>query len=225
MSKILIATSIGLAALYILPARAGCEENVSADEPGFVPLFNGKSLVGWMDAMDSYRVEDGNLVSLEGGFGNLLTEKTYADFVLRFEFLLTSGANNGLLFRCPINVQSNLHQEGIELQILDNSFEQYKTLEPFQYHGSVYGVVPAKRGFLKPVGQWNQQEVIAKGRHVKVILNGTTIVDANFLDASLGGTLDGQDHPGLLRSSGRIGFAGHGDRIEVRHLRIKEISH
>ena len=223
MWKILMVASIGLAMFCSFTARTFCEENSSLNEPGFVPLFDGKSLAGWKGATESFRAEDGKLVCLEGGRGDLLTEKEFADFVLRFEFRLTPGANNGLLIRCPKGVSKNLHYEGIEIQILDDSAKEYKSIEPYQYHGSVYGVVPAKRGFQKSVGEWNKQEVTAKGHEVKVVLNGTTIVDANLLQASKGGTLDGRDHPGLTKSKGLIGFAAHGDRIEVRNLRIKEL--
>jgi 3-keto-disaccharide hydrolase len=111
----------------------------------------------------------------------------------------------------------------MELQILDDSAAQYKNLQPYQYHGSIYGVVAGKRGHQKPVGEWNEQEVIVKGRQVKVILNGETIIDADIDKASTPKTVDGKDHPGLKRDKGYIGFLGHGSRIEFRNIRIKEI--
>ncbi len=194
------------------------------DEPGFVSLFDGKSLAGWTGDTQAYRVEEGKLVCVEGGRGNLLTEKQFSDFVLRFEFRVSAGANNGLAIRSPLRAQGNLHLDGIELQILDDSAEKFKTLKPYQYHGSVYGVVAAKRGFQKPVGQWNQQEVTLRGRHIKVVLNGTTIVDADLDEATRDGTLDGAEHPGLKRPQGHLGFLGHGDRIEVRNIRIKDLA-
>ena len=194
------------------------------DEAGFLSLFDGKTLQGWTGAVESYRVEDGTITCVMGSAGNLLTEKEYADFVLRFEFRLTAGANNGLGIRCPKVAQGNLHLEGTELQILDNTAEKYKDLKPYQYHGSIYGVVPAKREYLKPLGQWNTQEVTVTGRHEKVVLNGTTIVDADLDAASTPKTMDGQDHPGLKRSRGHLGLLGHGDRVDFRHLRIKDLS-
>ena len=196
---------------------------VDAEEPGFQSLFDGKTLTGWVGATDGYRVEDGNIVCLKGGSANLLTAKEYGDFVLRFEFQLTPGANNGLAIRSPLKAKGNLHLDGIELQILDNSAEKYEDLKQYQYHGSVYGVVPAKRGFQKPVGEWNKQQVTCQGRHIEVVLNGTVIVAADLDEASKNGTLDKTEHPGLKRKKGHIGFLGHGDRIEVRNIRIKEL--
>jgi hypothetical protein len=195
----------------------------ASDEEGFVSQFDGQTLNGWIGAKDAYRVEDGKIVCVEGTVGNLLTEKEYGDFVLRFEFRLTPGANNGLGIRCPAVAKGNLHLEGIELQILDDTAEKYKELKPYQYHGSVYGIQPAQRGFLKPVGEWNSQEVTVRGRRVKVVLNGEAIVDVDLDEATKNGAQDGQPHPGLDRKSGHLGFLGHGDRVEFRNVRIKEL--
>jgi hypothetical protein len=108
----------------------------------------------------------------------------------------------------------------MELQILDDGAEKYSNLHDWQYHGSVYGVVPAKRGFLKPVGEWNYQEVTANGSHITVKLNGTTIVDADVQQAAKNGTLSGNEHPGLFNKTGHIGFLGHGDYVEFRNIRL-----
>lgn len=194
-------------------------------EAGFVSLFDGKSLAGWTTAPGAYAVENGAIYCVAGSKGNLLSEKEYADFTLRFEFKLTPGANNGLAIRSPLKQTGNLHVEGIELQILDHTDPKYATLKDYQYNGSVYGVVAAKREGLKPVGEWNSEEVTVVGRRIKVTLNGTVIVDAD-LDAidTPTKTLDGVAHPGLARAKGHIGFLGHGDRIDVRNIRIKELN-
>ncbi len=211
--------------LMTFAALVGAASALAAEpaEEGFTQLFDGKSLNGWIGAKDAYRVEDGKIVCVEGTSGNLLTEKEYADFVFRFEFRLTPGANNGLGIRCPAREKGNLHLDGIELQILDNTAEKYASLQPYQYHGSVYGIHPAKREGLKPIGEWNEQEVLVQGRRIKVTLNGHTIVDVDLDEATKNGTLDGQAHPGLERKSGHLGFLGHGDRVEFRNLRIKEL--
>jgi hypothetical protein len=134
---------------------------------------------------------------------------------------LTPGANNGLAIRAPLS--GDPAYVGMEIQILDDTAAEYSSLMPYQYHGSIYGVVPAKRGYLKPIGQWNSQEVIASGRRVSVRLNGTTIVDADIDEASKPKTIDGRDHPGLERQEGHIGFCGHGDYVEFRNIRIKAL--
>ena len=193
----------------------------AASEEGFVKLFDGKTLDGWQGGKDGYEVIDGAIVCKEKGGGNLYTEKEYGDFHLKFEFKLTPGANNGIGIRAPL--QGDPAFAGIELQVIDDSAERYKGLKEWQHHGSVYGVVPSKTGHQKPVGEWNQQEIIAKGKHITVILNGTTIVDADIEKASTPKTLDGREHPGLKRDKGHICFCGHGARVEFRNLRVKEL--
>ncbi len=191
---------------------------------GFVSLFNGTSLEGWQGNLTDYFPENGEMVvnPKRGGHGNIYTDKEYSDFVLRFDFQLTPGANNGLGIRAPL--QGDAAYVGMELQILDNSAPIYANLHEYQYHGSVYGVIPAKRGFQNPVGEWNSEEVIVKGSKIKVILNGETILDGDIKEASKNGTLDGKDHSGLLRDKGYIGFLGHGSNLKFRNLRIKDLS-
>ena len=96
-------------------------------------------------------------------------------------------------------------------------------MDKFQYHGSVYGVIAAKRGHLKPLGEWNYQEVVADGDNIKITLNGTTILEGNIREASKDGTLDGKDHPGLLNKSGHIGFLGHGSVVKFKNIRVREL--
>ena len=190
---------------------------------GFVPLFNGANLDGWVGDKVSYVAEDGMIVIKpeKGSGGNLYTMNEYSDFVFRFEFQLTPGANNGLGVRTPL--EGDAAYVGMELQILDNDAPVYANLQPYQYHGSVYGVIPAKRGFLKPTGEWNYQEVILDGTRVKITLNGTVIVDGDVAGARDNGSIDGNNHPGLKRTSGHIGFLGHGSVVKFRNIRVKEL--
>lgn len=190
---------------------------------GFVLLFNGRNLDGWIGNKINHVVEEGSIAVRPdlGGHGNLYTEKEYANFVLRLEFKLTPGANNGLGIRTP--TEGDAAYVGMEFQVLDNTAEVYANLKPYQYHGSVYGVIPARRGFLRPVGEWNEQEVIVDGTRIKIVLNGTTIVDGDIADAIRNGTMDGKDHPGLKRKTGHIGFLGHGSELWYRNIRIKDL--
>lgn len=188
-------------------------------EPGFVSLFNGQDLSGWIGSTGGYAVENGTLYCVPSKGGNLYTAKQYDNFILRFEFLLQTNSNNGLGIRAPSSGDSAY--AAMELQILDDSGPQYATLKPYQYHGSIYGVVPAKRGFQKKTGQWNVQEVRAIGSKITVILNGEVIVDADL--AGITDTMDGKKHPGLHNAKGHLGWLGHGARVDWRNIRIKEV--
>jgi len=190
-------------------------------EEGFVSLFNGRDLTGWEGSTKGYVVENGVILCKKEGGGNLWTAKEFSDFHFKFEFRLTPGANNGLGIRMAPNAHAAY--QAMELQILDDSASKYAKLKPYQYHGSVYGVVPAKRGHQKKVGEWNRQEVIARQGRIQVILNGTTIVDADVWKIDPQKTMDGRPHPGLHNKKGRIGFLGHGARLEFRSIRIKEL--
>jgi len=197
--------------------------SLQAQEEGFVSLFDGQSLSGWVGNKSSYLVKDGMIViePKGGGGGNLYTEKEYGNFVLRFEFQLTPGANNGLGIHAPL--EGDAAYVGKELQILDNEAAKYATLQPYQYHGSVYGVIAAKRGYLRPTGEWNQQEVRVQHPYITIVLNGEVILEGNYLEASKNGTLDKKEHQGLQRSRGHIGFLGHGDVVRFRNIKIKEL--
>ena len=209
--------------VYLFVCLFGMAGSALAAEEGFTPLFDGKTLNGWTllgKTGEGYLVGDGKIVCPRKGGGNLFTDKEYADFIIRFEFKLEDDSNNGLAIRAPLQT-GGIAYEGIELQIINNSGERYKNIEPWQKHGSLYHVFPAKTGYLKKSGEWNQQEVIVQGRQVKVILNGHTILDAN-LDAVKDPEII-EKHPGLQRKSGHIGFLGHNEPIEFRHIRIKEL--
>jgi hypothetical protein len=220
--------ALGIAAALLFGTSPSC---AASSEEGFVNLLPSKNLdEHWLGSTKGYYVVDDakegrKLICRKEGGGDLLTKKQYADFVFRFEFKLTPGANNGVAIRSPLERQPTW--TGMEIQILDDGHPKYKGwLKDYQCHGSIYGVVPAKRGFLKPVGQWNSEEISCQGRRVKVTLNGTVIVDADLDEAvkkTGGKTLDGHDHPGLKRTTGHLGFLGHGDYLEFRNLRIKEL--
>lgn len=197
--------------------------SVLAARADWVTLFNGKDFTNFgapgETEQSGYVVKDGVIESTPQ-CRVLMTEKQYADYILEFEFQLTPGANNGLGIHYPGS--GNPAYAGMELQILDNTAEKYAgKLKDHQYHGSLYELQPALRGHLKPVGEWNSQRVTCRGPRVTVELNGICITDAD-LDA-LNKAKPG--HEGAKRRSGHICFAGHGDVIRVRNMRIAELSH
>lgn len=108
-----------------------------------------------------------------------------------------------------------------ELQVLDNDADQYKKLDPRQYHGSAYGMAAAQRGYSRPIGQWNYQEVTVKGSTIQVELNGSKILDTDL--STVTEVMDKTGHPGKTRPSGHFGFAGHNDPVQFRNLEIKKL--
>ena len=212
-----------LSKLFVSTIVLSTATAVHADvEPGFVSLFDGKTLNGWQLVHQNgpgYGVKDGILFCQRGGGGNLFTTNQYENFIFRFDFRLEPGSNNGIGIHAPI--EGDTAYAGIESQILDDTTKKYGPLQPWQMHGSLYGIVASKTGFQKPVGEWNSEEIIANGRHYKVILNGNTIIDADLNSVTDPAVLT--QHIGLLRDRGYVGFLGHTDYVEFRNIRIKEL--
>jgi hypothetical protein len=205
----------------ILAALAAC--SLGAQEPGFVSLFDGKTLNGWTlvgGKGPGYVVKDGIIVCPADGGGNLFTDKEYGDFVLRLEYRLSPGANNGVGIRAPLG--GDTAYQGMEIQILDDQHERYKgKIKSEQHSGSIYDVFPARTGFQKPTGEWNEYEIIARGSNIHIKVNGVTITHSDLNDVTEEKTL--KRHPGIRRASGHIGFLGHGTLVEFRNIRVKTL--
>ena len=182
---------------------------------GFQPLFNGKDLDGWIVRTKSYSVKNGVLV-FGKLYGSLYTKDVYGDFAFRFEFKMPPGGNNGVAIRAPLD--GDPAYLGMEIQMLDDPDPQYADIHDYQRNGSIYGVVAAEPGYLRTAGEWNFEEIIAVGPRVRVILNGTPIVDADL--SKITHTPDGRDHPGLHNREGHIGFLGHDADVEFRNIRV-----
>ena len=212
---------------------------LSAEEAkqGFEILFDGEDMSKWTGNTIDYVPMNGAIcVSANyGNGGNLYTKKTYSDFIFRFEFcFMKEGVNNGVGIRTPMGVDAAY--EGMEIQILDHDAPIYKNLREYQVHGSVYGIIPAKRIKSPKLGTWNTEEIVVKGDRIKVTVNGEVILDGNIRKACKGNnvskdgsntnpyTVDKKNHPGLFNKSGHIGFLGHGEGLKLRNVRIKDLS-
>jgi hypothetical protein len=188
---------------------------------GYKSVFNGKDLTGWGGPVDEYEVRDGAIVCKPGKGGTIHTDEEFGDFEVKVEFKLPPAGNNGLAIRYP-GAGDTAYVGMCELQILDDTDPMYKTLDPRQYCCSIYGVVPAHTGYLRPLGEWNYEHAIIKGHTIRVELNGTVVVDADVSKVKPPYMHDSA-HPGLMRTKGSFGFAGHNDPVEFRHVKIKKI--
>jgi len=190
------------------------------DRQGYETVFNGKDFTGWAGPLDNYEIIDGAVRCKREKGGTIYTQAEYADFSVRLEFQLPSGGNNGLAIRYP-GAGDTAYDGMCELQVLDDHYEKATgdKIDPRQAHGSAYGMVAAHRGYHRPVGEWNFQEVTVKGSKIKVELNGTLILDCDL--AAVNQFMGDSPHPGKNRVSGHFGFAGHNDPVLFRNIEIR----
>ncbi|HYF00292.1 MAG TPA: DUF1080 domain-containing protein, partial [Planctomycetota bacterium] len=203
-----------------IPAEEANKILASKGGEGFEPVWNGKDFEGWAGAVENYEIKDGAIVCKPGKGGVLHTKQEYGDFAARMEFKLPPGGNNGLAIRYP-GSGDTAYTGMCELQVLDNDSPKYAKLDARQYHGSAYGMVAAHRGFLRPAGEWNFQEVTVKGSTIKVELNGSVILDADL--SKVTEFMGNKPHPGKDRTSGFFGFAGHSDPVMFRNVAIRKL--
>ena len=193
----------------------------SKGNTGFESIFDGKTLKGWTGSSDNYEVVDDFIQCKKGKGGVLYTEKKYSDFVVRLEFMVPPGGNNGLAIRYPGGNKDSAYIGMTELQVLDNEDAKYAKLDARQYHGSSYGMAAAHRGYLRAPNTWNYQEVTVKGSTIKVELNGNIILDTDL--SKITDYMAKSPHPGKDLKEGHFGFAGHSDPVRFRNLQIKPI--
>ena len=187
----------------------------------FKSAFNGKNFEGWAGPTNNYSVDHGSIQCMKGKGGTIYVNDELGDFSARMEFKLSPGGNNGLAIRYP-GSGDTAYVGMCELQVLDDSAKKYAKLHPAQYHGSAYGMAAAARGYQRPVGEWNFQEVTVDGSRIKVELNGTLILNADLANVEKP-MYDLGKFKGRLRKSGYFGFAGHGDAVSFRNISIRNI--
>jgi hypothetical protein len=209
-----------LSAIVLIPGPLRID---GAEENGFKPLFNGKDLQGWKvyaGKPENWRAEDGMIVCAGKSGGWLGTERDYANFELRLEYRLRPGGNSGVYLRAP--TKGWISRAGMEIQLLDDYHPRYAQIDFYQYTGSIYHVVAPTRRASKKAGEWNRLAIRADGRKVTVTLNGIKIVDAD-LDRCRQDPEVAKEHPGLARTTGKIGLQSHTGRALFRNLRVKEL--
>ena len=251
---------ISAAALLALGGCCAWQEKPGYPEvidEGFVSLFNGRDLTGWSGARSMYGVDEKEPGVLQcfperklaaGERGDLYTDRSYTNFVLRFEFMMPKNGNNGLGVRMEPGKDAAYYGM-CELQLLDDGGSEYydaekkaDKLKPYQYTGSVYGVFPALRdnvdkqiwgkdknftgggSYVRKPGMWNFEEVKVIGSEIEVYLNGYLITKGDVSQfKGDGDTPDGKKHPGLHNAAGPIGWLGHGYNVKWKNIRIKEL--
>jgi type 1 glutamine amidotransferase len=207
-------------ALGDLLADATPSAQLTAD--GWIKLFNGQDLAGWIAKPGSWAVEDG-VLARKGG-GDIWTEQPFGDFVLDLEFKLDRETNSGVFLRTA-NIEDCV-QTGIEVQVLD-SFGK----EPPDKHdcGAIYDCLAPMKNTVKKPGEWNHAVITCQGSRIQVELNGERVIDMNLDQwTQAGQNPDGT--PNKFKTAykdmprrGRIGLQDHGKPVWYRNIRSKPL--
>lgn len=209
-----------VSAFFVSVIAATCALGAEPDD-GFVPLFNGRNLDGWVikGKAEGWQVKDGVLRS-EGAKGGdwIRTEKEYGDFILKLDWKVSKGGNSGVFIRVPD--QGAPWQTGYEVQISNDPRDDKHCT------GALYGYVPVKPRPDESADTWHTFEIHAVGTRIKVIVDGVTVIDvdqSNLTKPDEAGYTD----PKTKALRGHIGLQDShspaGNYIEYRNIRIKEL--
>lgn len=220
IAVVLSLTFLLVAALAPRGGAASTGREAVANEPGFVALFDGKTLDGW-EVMgpnrNAFRVEDGAIFcDGKDGFWLRCTRKEYGNFVLRLDYKVSKGANSGVFLRCLKD--GDPPYTGSEIQILDDHGRDPNK----NSSGAVYDVVTPMFNMSKPAGEWNSFEITCDDGHVVVLHNGRKVIDCDYNELTT--PIGKFSTPyAQLPKVGWIGLQDHGTYVWFRNLRIREL--
>jgi len=200
---------------------------------GFVPLFNGKNLDGWLTGPDNaWVVEDGTLTlrrEMDGKEHNLdylWTKEQYGNFILELEYKTTGHTNSGIFIRTPN--RKNPVYTGMEIQV-SNSYGRSR-LSNKGTAGAIYDCLTPTKNAAKPAGEWNKCRITCQDNLIKVVLNGEHIIDMDVDRWTTAG--QNPDERGnkfkdtAVKDFSRVGHIGlqdHGRQVWYRNIRVKRI--
>jgi Domain of Unknown Function (DUF1080) len=199
----------------------------SAADDGWTTIFNGKDLVGWtsIGKREVWSAKNGVLYVAGGGDGGwLMTDKEYKNFEIKLDYKLNKLADSGITLRSPLPRDMRKGQRwdpaeaGMEIQLLDDA--SLPDIAKWQNTGAVYGVVPVAKVNPRPLGEWNSIHITLKGRTIKVVHNGETLIDADLNDFV---KEHGTRHPGLLREGGHLGLQSSANRMEFKNIFVRTL--
>ena len=158
--------------------------------------------------------------------GDLISDREFGDFDLRFEWKISPGGNSGVFYRAGEDEEA-AYWTGIEYQILDNERHPDGRNGPDRHAAAVYGMYAPTGARPVPVGEWNQGRIVARGAHVEHWLNGVKVADYELWTPEWKARVAQtkfKDWPGFgMLPKGHIGLQDHGDEVSYRNIRIKEL--
>jgi len=210
--------------------RAKPDARDEGSKDTWTPLFNGKDLTGWGvegDNPEAWRVENGELLvdAAKGGrrYNWLLTEKTYSEFLLRFEYQLSEKATSGVAVWATR--YEKMHPEGpnhLQVKLMDDPRYpniRWPTGAIFWNVDGGSHIGPDRNAKLEPVGSWNRMEIEARAQALRISVNGVEVhsIEPDKLAEESG------VYAGLKRRTGHVGFGKGVGVARFRKIEIKEL--
>src|SRR5450432_1862860 len=202
---------------------------------GWQNLFDGVTTTGWHSygktiADATWKVKDGALMvdtSVKGG-ADLVSDASYDNFDLKLEWKISKNGNSGILFYIQEDTAKykETYKSGPEMQVLDNDgHPDGKILK--HRAGDLYDLIKSSSEPVKPVGEWNQAEIIADKGKLELKLNGVTVVSTTLWDDGWKKLVAGSKFKDMPNwgtfTSGKIALQDHGNTVWYRNIQIKKL--
>lgn len=199
------------------------------EKDGWKLLFDGQSTNGWRffkgGEIKGWKVVEGVLYNSGKGSdhgGDIITEETFKDFELRLEWKIDSLSNSGIFFHVQeLDSIDAIYESGPEYQLKDDADDTLST----HSSGANYAMNIPIGAIVKPLGQWNETQIIVKNSHVEHWLNGVKVVEyelwtQDWLQRKNSGKWKDYPYYGAAKE-GHIGLQDHGGLTQFRNIKIR----
>ncbi|MBC7887542.1 MAG: DUF1080 domain-containing protein [Ferruginibacter sp.] len=207
----------------------------NSTENEWVSLFDGKTTAGWHSygkdkAGERWKIADGALYidTMSKNGGDLVTNAEYENFDLKLEWKIAPKGNSGIIFYTNEDTlkYKNTYNTGLEMQVLDNDGHGDGKIIKHR-SGDLYDLISCSKETVKPVGEWNEAEIISKDGRLQLFLNGTNVVNTTLWDDNWKKMVAGSKFKTMrdfgTYKKGKIALQDHGNMVWYRNIKIKTL--